>query len=278
MKQEATVPLRCLIIDDEGSAHKTLKYHIGKVPWLAFAHSCMNAVQALEVISFTKPDIIFLDIDMPHLSGIEMLTLAGTISSSVILTTAHEKFAIQGYEHNVTDFLLKPISFPRFLRAVNKVRESASLSPAQIQGLDSAGSHQLNPHHPFQIIDCTYPAGAAQAQPVETPVFSEKMMWIKVDKTIYPLEYNQIYMVQSYGNYVWICSKGRRDLVRASLTLLVKNLPPHFIQTHRSYIVNSEQISHISGNEIYMSDHNYKALIAKDLRNDFLKKLNVSYG
>jgi two-component system LytT family response regulator len=278
MKQEATVPLRCLIIDDEGSAHKILKFHIGKVPWLEFVHSCMNAVRALEVISSLKPDIIFLDVDMPHLSGIEMLTLAGTISSSVILTTAHEKFAIQGYEHDVIDFLLKPISFTRFLRAVNKVRERGSPRPTQRERACAAASSGLNPHHPFHIVDCTKPTDAALTQSVDSPVFAEKMMWIKMDKNIYPLEYKQIYMIQSYGNYVRIFSKSRVHLVRTSLTLLVKNLPPHFIQTHRSYIVNSAHISRISGNEIHMTDTDFKARIAKELRNDFFKKLPVSYG
>ncbi|WAC13273.1 LytR/AlgR family response regulator transcription factor [Dyadobacter pollutisoli] len=278
MKLEATTPLQCLIIDDESSAHKTLKFHMGKVPWLEFTHSCMNAVRALELISSIRPDIIFLDVDMPHLSGIEMLGLAGRISASVILTTAHEKFAIQGYEYDVTDFLLKPISFPRFLRAVNKVRERGNPDPSRNERPAAAATNEPHPHHPFQIVDCTRPADTALASPADSPVFAEKMMWVKVDKNIYPLEYKHIYMIQSYGNYVQIYSRAHKLVVRTSLTLLLKNLPPHFIQTHRSYIINSAHISHISGNEIYLTDLGFKAMISKELRNDFLRRLPVSYG
>ena len=277
MKDEAPAPLHCLIVDDERAAHKALKFHIDKVPWLHFSDSCTNAINALEAISATDPDIIFLDVDMPYISGIDLLNIIGKIGSSIIMTTAHEKFAIQGFDYNVSDFLLKPISFERFLKAANKVRLQRESQTMRSAFQDANGVQEYSPNHPFQIIGRDHLDSDASS-PTGSPVFGEKIMWIQVEKDVFPLEYKQIYMVQSCGNYVRIYVKDCFYIIRASLTLLVKNLPPRFIQTHRSYIVNSELVKHISGNEITMTADGYMARISRELRSDIFKKLKSFYG
>jgi len=265
MKEEIPAPLRCLIVDDERAAHKTIQFHIEKVSWVVHAGSCMNAISALEQISAIKPDIIFLDVDMPHLSGMDLLKIAGDIGPSVIMTTAHEEFALQGYEHNVCDFLLKPISFERFLKAVNKLRLLHERQPNKPDDCCGAVSSDRKPD---------------QADPDAVPWdadslrFGTQTMWITVDKNIVPVSYRHIYLLKAYGNYVQVCVKDKIHLIRSTLTILISNLPPKFIQTHRSYIVNSELVGQITGNEIIMAEAEYKARISKQLRADVLRKLH----
>jgi CheY-like chemotaxis protein len=100
-------PIRCLIVDDEIAAHKNIKYFINQVPGMEFSEGCMNAVKALELVAGQDFDIVFLDVDMPYISGVEFLRIVGRITASVVMTTAHPEFAIDGYDHNVADFLLK---------------------------------------------------------------------------------------------------------------------------------------------------------------------------
>lgn len=277
MKQQSTRPLRCLIVDDESAAHKTIKFYIGKVPGLEFSESCMNAVKALEAISMREPDIIFLDVDMPYITGLELLNIVGSISASVIMTTAHARFAIDGFDHNVVDFLLKPISFERFLKSVHKVRRLRASKPTAADSHEP-GEYPLDPMHPFQILKTNDGPDQLLTQPRHVPVFEEKMMWIRVDKIILPVEYRHLTMIKSCGNYVYMYIKGKQHLVRTSLGLLVARLPEIFIKTHKSYIINRELVDGLYGNEIMLHKGRHKAKISRYLRSEVLKKLGPLYG
>lgn len=277
MKQQISRPLRCLIVDDESAAHKTIKFYIGKVPGLEFSESCMNAVKALEAISTREPDIIFLDVDMPYITGLELLNIVGSIRASVIMTTAHARFAIDGFDHNVVDFLLKPISFERFLKAVHKVRQlrAAKAASADLQEPDDL---PLDPLHPFQLLKANGAPDQILPHPRHIPTFEEKRMWIRVDKVILPVEYKHLSMITGSGNYVSMFIKGKRHLVRTSLGLLLEKLPDFFIKTHKSYIVNGELVDRLNGNEILMHKGKHKAKISRYLRSEVLKKLGPLYG
>src|SRR3954466_7798331 len=124
--------ISCLITDDEPMARKGLEGYVKKIPFLSLEGSCEDAIQLNEMLRTKKPDLIFLDIEMPYLSGIELLkTLADP--PKVILTTAYENYALQGFDLDVLDYLLKPISFDRFLKSVNKAADyfsSRNLAPA----------------------------------------------------------------------------------------------------------------------------------------------------
>ncbi|WP_254412087.1 LytR/AlgR family response regulator transcription factor [Dyadobacter diqingensis] len=277
MKQQTMQPLRCLIVDDESAAHKTIKFYISKIPGLEFSEGCMNAVKALEAISARDFDIIFLDVDMPYISGLEFLGIAGKISASVILTTAHARFAIDGFDHNVADFLLKPISMERFLKAVHKVRMLRA-AKSRTESQDPAQSLNCDPLHPFQVLLKNGGPDQILPHPRQAPVFEEKMMLIRVDKIILPVEYQNLYMIKGCGNYVYMYTKGKKHLVRTSLALLLERLPGIFIKTHKSYIVNGQLVETLNGNEVVMNGGMHKAKISRYLRSEVLKKLGPLYG
>ena len=121
--------INCLIIDDEPNAVQLLQDYISKVPYLALKGTCFDALEALEFLSHTQTDIIFLDINMPDLSGMELMNMLPR-EQKVIFTTAYSEYAIQSYEYNAVDYLLKPISFKRFMMAVGKAASSLP-APAQ---------------------------------------------------------------------------------------------------------------------------------------------------
>lgn len=280
MKEQSVTPLRCLIIDDESAAHKTIKFHIDKVPWLEFSQSCMNAVKALEIVSSDRFDLIFLDVDMPHISGIELLKVAGPLHASVVMTTAHSKYAIDGFDHDIIDFLLKPISFERFVKAANRARLARERKAAREASQDSSQDESeagINPHYPFQMVS-TENLDAVLPHPAHSPVFGDKILWIRVDKDVLPVEYQKLHMIRSCGNYVRIFAGGKTHMVRTTLTLMIRNLPGNFILTNRSYIVNSDLVKRFTGNEIFMNFEGYMAKISKDLRTEVFKKLNTRYG
>ncbi|HVU55944.1 MAG TPA: response regulator transcription factor [Puia sp.] len=120
--------LGCLIIDDEPNAGQLLQDYIGKVPYLTLKGACFDALEALEFLSHTQTDIIFLDINMPDLSGIELVNILPR-EQKVIFTTAYSEYAIQSYEYNAVDYLLKPITFKRFMMAIGK---AATATPTPV--------------------------------------------------------------------------------------------------------------------------------------------------
>ncbi|MCE7044543.1 LytTR family DNA-binding domain-containing protein [Dyadobacter sp. CY312] len=279
MKQSTRKPLRCLIVDDEIAAHKTIKFYISKVPGLEYSQGCMNAVSALEAITTGDFDIIFLDVDMPYISGVEFLKIAGNMTASVIMTTAHARFAIDGFDHNVADFLLKPISLERFLKAVHKVRSLRATQTGWVKQTHEPSLDNLRETlHPFQLLQKNTGTGPETSPAGLVPVFKEKMMWIRVEKSILPVEYNELYMIKGSGNYVQMYTKGKKYLVRTSLTLLLERLPDIFIKTHKSYIINRHLIQTLQGNEIVMSGGKHIAKISRYLRTDVLNKLGPLYG
>jgi len=123
--------LGCLIIDDEPNAGQLLQDYISKVPYLTLKGTCFDALEALEFLSHSQTDIIFLDINMPDLTGIELMNILPR-EQKVIFTTAYSEYAIQSYEYNAVDYLLKPITFKRFMMAVGKAT-AASPTPAQAE-------------------------------------------------------------------------------------------------------------------------------------------------
>ena len=247
-------PLNCLVIDDEHAAHQVLKFHIEKTPFLKYCGSFYDAVNALINIPEIAPDIIFLDVNMPDLTGFQLLDILSLKQFNVILTTAHEQYAIDGYQYdNITSFLLKPITFEKFLKAVNKVRkffhdgdlhaclianpikEEIAVRPVLMETKELFLPHDI---HEGQY-----------------PYFSEDSMWIKVEKKMYRLEYGDILFIEAQKNYVKVHATNHQLVTRTSLGELEKNLPAgRFVRTHRSYIVNRGAVKTIEGNTITMNN------------------------
>jgi DNA-binding LytR/AlgR family response regulator len=210
---------RYLIVDDEPLARKLIQSHAGKVEMLEEAGVCNNAVDAANFLRVNKVDIIFLDIQMPELTGMDFLKSLKH-APIIILTTAHREFAAEAFELEVTDYLVKPISFERFLKAVNKIIEMRA----------SLGIPRSN----------------------ETAI---SIIQIKSDRKIFPVAASEIIYIESLDNYVKIYLREKVLITHETITSLEEKLAPgSFVRIHRSFIVNISHVQSIGAEFIQISN------------------------
>jgi DNA-binding LytR/AlgR family response regulator len=215
---------QCLIVDDEPVAQQILEKYINQIEALHLIAKCSNAFEAMNILHQEKVDILFLDIKMPSLSGLEMLK---TIQNQpkVILTTAFSEFAVESYEYGVTDYLLKPIAFERFLKTVNKI-----LLPQNIDFNNSKAEEKLTLQPTF--------------------------IFFKADKKIFKYYLVDILFFEGNGNYIKVHTQNDKPLmVLDKLTDLLEKLPPRqFLRVHKSFIINISHIIKIEGNFLFIRD------------------------
>jgi DNA-binding LytR/AlgR family response regulator len=231
--------IRCLIVDDEPLAQRVLEKYIADVPYLELAGKCGNAMEAMEVLHHKQTDLVFLDINMPKLSGIDFLKTQKN-APLIVITTAYPEYALEGYELNVLDYLLKPIPFDRFLKAVEKAEESLL-------------SRQLRASQP------------AQASRDEDP-----FIFIKSSKKTFKVNLNNILYIEALGDYVKVFTTDKMIVTYQSLKNIETLLPPKsFPRIHKSYIVSLAKVELIEGNQVKIRDRmipigtNYKAEFEK---------------
>ncbi|MEO6286721.1 MAG: response regulator transcription factor [Dyadobacter sp.] len=271
-----TRKISCLIIDDEEPAHEVLRFLIAKIPWLTYAGSCYNAVEALEVIPESQPDIIFLDVNMPELSGIDLLSIVNAPLSQVIMTTAYPEYAVDGFTFDVTSFLLKPIGFDRFLKAVTKARRLV----AGAQGYD------VKPKASEESMSSGYSDLAAATPLVESEISSplpdkkmenggqEEYMWIRADRKMYCVWFKEVYFIEGLKDYVKVYHSSGVLVTLASMASMMSRLPaPTFVRTHRSYIVNRNCIKLIEGNMITMLNGMKVSIAVSPTRDEVFRQL-----
>nr|WKN40298.1 LytTR family DNA-binding domain-containing protein [Tunicatimonas sp. TK19036] len=232
--------MKCLIVDDEHIARKLLSDYVAKVPELELVAACSSALQALNHIKQSRVDVLFLDIQMPDLTGLDFLKILPN-RPATILTTAYSEYAVQSYELDVVDYLVKPIDFDRFYKAITKV---ISLKDSKIDDLpNSAFSQQID------------------------------KLFIKADSKIIKIAFHQIVVINGQGPYVQIITAdGRKIMSLQSMSKLEELLPPNFYRIHRSHIVNIDHIDSIDGNTIRLKDH--VAVLSKNKRDEFLKLID----
>ncbi|MBE9462131.1 LytR/AlgR family response regulator transcription factor [Dyadobacter subterraneus] len=273
MKEDEIKPLQCLIIDDEPHAHSTLKFHMESVPWLGFAGSCLNGVEALEVLSHFTPDVIFLDVNMPYLTGLDLLEIIDKQNVLVVLTTAHVEYAVDGFDYDVADFLLKPVTSKKFVKTAHKLLNR--FTQRKISGFQPEPPLPIVPADPVETVRADHQENKKQdpaALATDHVVFNEKTLWIKDHKKLIPILYKELVLIESKANYVHIYNRSRFYTTRLTMSSLSDGLPENFVLTHRSYIVNRDEISEIEGNELIMSNGN-RAKITADARNEIFKRL-----
>lgn len=229
--------LKCLIVDDEPIARQILEKYISEVPNLVLSGTCKNAFEAMDFLQKNIVDILFLDINMPKLSGLNLLRTL-KVTPNVIITTAYSEYAIEGFELSVTDYLLKPFSFERFLQATMKVKQAVSPTP-------------LPPQDQSATTD---------------------FIFVKNEKKLVKLAFAEISYVQAYGNYIKIYT-DQMLLVPETLSEFSNKLPDHFIRIHKSYIVNFDKLKFIEGNQILLVDST-KLPIGKSYKKDVINKVN----
>jgi len=215
-------PIRCLVVDDEELARALLGNFIGRLPNLELAASCANPLEAMAVLQQQPIDLLFLDIQMPELTGVEFLRTLQR-KPIVVFTTAYAEYALEGYTLDVTDYLLKPFSFERFVQAVNK---AATMLQAKA---NAAGG-------------TVHPAGATPAK---------DHILVKADHKVHRLKYEDILYIQSMREYAAFHTSTGRILSLGSLKNLEEVLPPErFIRIHKSYIVAISKIDTLEGNMV----------------------------
>jgi DNA-binding LytR/AlgR family response regulator len=216
--------LNCLIVDDEPIAQQILEKYILQIEALHLIGKCSNAFEALNVLHQTQIDILFLDIKMPSLSGLDMLKTLQH-KPKVILTTAFSEFGVESYDYGITDYLLKPIPFERFLKAVNKI---------------------VMPKN----------TGFTKEQAEEKPSSEPTFIFFKADKKIHKYYFADILFIEGSGNYVKIHSQNDKPLmVLDKLTEMQDKLPlKQFLRIHKSFIVNIAHVEKIEGNMLTIKD------------------------
>lgn len=235
--------LRCMIVDDEFLARQLLEGYIAKIPDLELICLCESALEAIDILKTSKIDLILLDVNMPELSGINFLKTLKH-KPEVILTTAYSEHAIDGYQLDVIDYLLKPIYFERFVQAIQKARD-------QIQLKQRASLQQ-----------------EATSSLVEGDSFFVKTGPQKITK----LKLSDILYIESLHEYIRIHLSKESYTIYHSLKNLMTVLPrDQFLQIHRSYIVNFNRVNMIEGNTVQVDDISLS--IGKNFREEFLAKI-----
>jgi two-component system LytT family response regulator len=235
----------CIIVDDQLDAAELLKGHVLKVPKLSLQLITTDSIAALTFLDNNKPDIIFLDIEMPGLSGIEFTgnikAKWGNNAPKIVFTTGHPDYALTGYEHGVSDYLVKPIYFSRFKKCTDRI----------IDELDKLNTAPGNPGYFF----------------VEEVGKKTK---INMDEIIY---------IKAAGNYVTIVTTGNKITTYDTMSRIQELLPcDKFIRVHKSYIIAVRKIRSVNSNEIVMNtNHGEERIpIGVKFKNDILKQLGIS--
>lgn len=225
--------LNCIVVDDEPLALDILVDYISKIPFLTLVKSCENPLEALQLVQAGHVDLVFLDIQMPELTGIQFLKIAGN-KCSFILTTAYQEYALESYDLNVADYLLKPIAFDRFYKAVEKV-------------------------HNKQIVK-------EQAAPTIQPVISEiqssvttnplqDFIFVKTEHKIQKIYLNDILYIEGLKDYISIFTADERVITLQSMKKMEESLPTHqFIRVHKSYIISMDKLESIERSRIKICD------------------------
>ena len=231
--------INVILVDDEPLALDVLETFVEKMPDLKLVKRCSNAVEANEALKEEKIDIMFLDIQMPQISGIDFLKSLSQ-PPLVIFTTAHPDYALEGFELDAVDYLLKPISMDRFMKAVNKAMEKLSMR--------KEGVEEQN-----------------------------EFMFVKADKKLVKINYDDVLYIEGLKDYVIIKMEEGRVVTLQTLKSLEKKLPSHiFRRIHRSYILNLNKIKALVGNmvEIVEEGESKKIPIGKNYRDDLLEVIN----
>ncbi|MEN9997444.1 MAG: hypothetical protein RI922_434 [Bacteroidota bacterium] len=208
---------KCLIVDDEAPAHKVLHSHINKSEFFEIIGDCYDGKEALDFLSKNKVDVVFLDIEMPRLTGLELLQCL-PYSTIVILTTAYSNFGFEAYQNDVVDYMLKPISYPRFLKALNKIQ--ALLVPKNSQAKD----------------------------PVEIE--------LKLDGVMKQIKIDDILYIEAVGNYIKIHFKHEKAILVTQTMKYISSLLPStsFTRIHKSFIVHRSEIKEIKKTVLTLSN------------------------
>lgn len=231
-----------LIIDDEPIAHRIIEKYCDNLPHLKKSGNCFNAFEAMQFLNQEQVDLVFLDINMPKLSGFDFLKTL-TNPPKIIVTTAYKEFALEGYALNISDYLLKPFSFERFVKAINKTI--------------------TNTNHQQEIKSTT------AVHQIENQAES---IFLKSDKKHHQVYFNDILFIEAYGHYTKVYLKDKMILSNEKISSFEELLPNSFIRTHKSFIVSKGKIQQIEVNRILINEHKIP------IGQTYKSKINILYN
>lgn len=206
--------ISCVIVDDEPLARKVLKSYIDDIPELRLAAQLKSALELRDFLMHEHTDIIFLDINMPKISGMEFIK-SSKPDSHVVFTTAYPEYAVDAFELQASDYLVKPISFERFLKCIERIKDIEFSA-------DQSGKEWLV---------------------------------VKQDRRLYKVHHTEILFIQAYGDYVKIITPPKTYVTKEKLNVFEDLLSPEFRKCHRSYIVNLSKIDYLEGNFLKIDQH-----------------------
>ncbi|MDJ1485829.1 LytTR family DNA-binding domain-containing protein [Cytophagaceae bacterium YF14B1] len=218
--------LSALIIDDEPLAHDVILRYLEDVSFVQVVGQCYQASEAIQVVNTQKIDLIFLDIRMPRIQGLDLLRTLRQ-KPLVIITSAYQEYALESFELDVCDYLLKPFRFDRFLKAVQKAYELYQLKNQEGNNLP----------------------GVSEPAP-------EQQIFIKSDKRFIQLNLKDIYYLEAYGNYIKIWLEDRYHLTMRTMSSFEEQLPENdFIRVHKSFIVNKNHVAYLEGKMVILKNN-----------------------
>ena len=230
--------LNCIIVDDEPMARKVLEEYIEDVAFLKLVGKAENPVKAITLLAADKVDVMFLDINMPRMSGIDFLKSTSKLPLT-IMTTAYSEYAVEGFELDVLDYLVKPFSFERFLKAVTKAQEYAELQNKQAANLNDQTSNYF---------------------------------FVKCNGKIEKVFYDDLFYVEAMLNYIVLHTTDKKMIVYLTIKSIAEQLPEAlFLKIHKSTIINTSKIKSIEGNEIDMGKA--KVIISQNLHDTVMKEI-----
>jgi two-component system LytT family response regulator len=239
--------IKCLIVDDKPLAIDILADYIQKIPFLELAATTTNPLEGLDILRTQTINLVFLDIQMPELNGLQFIKIAGK-QSKIILTTAYSKYALDGYEHDVIDYLLKPIAFDRFYCAAEKAMNA--LHPKGTGTIQRAASTETS-----------------ERQSIATYLF------VKTEHRIQKVNLDDVLYIEGLQNYISIQTNKDRVLSLQTLKKIEEQLPPvNFIRVHKSFIVAFKHITYIERSRIFIGETIIP--IGDSYRDEFYKRID----
>ena len=231
--------MRCLVVDDDPLSRGAIEHYCDLSEHLQIVGVCESAVVALNLLNNTKVDIIFLDVEMPEMSGLEMLDAmrSDTNHPYVVLVTAKKEYALDAFEYNVIDYLLKPVDYVRFLKAINKL-------------LSQKAKDEISPDS------------------IDNEIF------VKSDLKFVKIKFDKILYVEAMADYVIIHLEGSKHIIHSTMKGIDKKLyQENFVRVHRSYIVNMKKIESVENNAIIMGEKHVP--IGASYKNEFMNQLRI---
>ena len=235
--------MTCIIIDDERHAIDVLEHYVRQIPDLQLLASFTNPLEALQFLNKASADLLFLDIQMPEISGIDLIRTIPN-RTKIILTTAYSEFVTEGFELEVADYLLKPVPFPRFLKAVQRVQQAIAINSAR--------------------------------EPADTGELADDYFFVKTEMKgkILKINFREIDYIEGEKNYVAIYHTGVKTMALLNMKDLEDRLPArYFMRIHRSFIIPLEKIVAIEGNSVSLRAIKEKILLGDTYRAAFLERM-----